>query len=52
MDKWMAYPSDESGQIEIYVRPFPDVNKGQVASLNQRWRHTVMVAGWPGVVLS
>ena len=23
---WLAYESDESGQTEIYVRPFPDVN--------------------------
>ena len=23
---WLAYESDESGQLEIYVRPFPDVN--------------------------
>ena len=23
--KWMAYQSDESGQYEIYVRPFPEV---------------------------
>jgi len=23
--KWIAYQSDESGQGEIYVRPFPDV---------------------------
>jgi hypothetical protein len=22
-DKWMAYASDESGRLEIYVRPFP-----------------------------
>jgi Tol biopolymer transport system component len=27
--KWMAYASDESGKAEIYVRPFPDVNKGR-----------------------
>jgi Tol biopolymer transport system component len=27
--RWMAYPSDESGREEIYVRPFPDVNKGR-----------------------
>ena len=26
---WMAYESDESGQFEIYVRPFPDVNTGR-----------------------
>jgi serine/threonine protein kinase len=27
--RWMAYVSDESGQHEIFVRPFPDVNKGK-----------------------
>jgi serine/threonine-protein kinase len=27
--RWMAYESDESGQIEIYVRPYPDVEKGK-----------------------
>ncbi len=27
--RWMAYESDESGQREIYVRPFPDVNAGR-----------------------
>ncbi len=26
--QWMAYTSDESGRTEIYVRPFPDVDKG------------------------
>jgi serine/threonine protein kinase len=26
---WMAYVSDESGQREIYVRPFPEVDKGR-----------------------
>jgi len=25
--RWMAYMSDESGNSEIYVRPFPEVNK-------------------------
>ena len=25
----MAYSSSESGKFEIYVRPFPDVNKGR-----------------------
>ena len=23
--RWLAYVSDESGQLEVYVRPFPDV---------------------------
>jgi serine/threonine protein kinase len=27
--KYMAYLSNESGYTEIYVRPFPDVNKGK-----------------------
>lgn len=27
--RWMAYASNESGQFEIYVRPFPNVNDGK-----------------------
>ena len=27
--RWLAYQSDESGQIEIYVRPFPDVESAR-----------------------
>jgi serine/threonine protein kinase len=27
--RWMAYVSDESGQIEVYVRPFPEVGTGK-----------------------
>jgi serine/threonine-protein kinase len=27
--RWLAYQSDESGQIEIYVRPFPAVESGR-----------------------
>jgi len=27
--RWLAYDSDESGQLEIYVRPFPNVNAGR-----------------------
>ena len=26
--RWLAYQSDASGQYEIYVQPFPDVNQG------------------------
>jgi hypothetical protein len=26
--RWLAYQSDESGRVEVYVRPFPDVDKG------------------------
>ena len=49
--RWMAYSCNESGQYEIYVRPYPEVNGGQVAGLNQRWNLAPMVAGWPGVIL-
>jgi serine/threonine-protein kinase len=28
--RWLAYQSDESGQMEIYVRPFPNVNGERV----------------------
>ena len=27
--RWLAYESNESGQYEIYVRPFPDVTSGR-----------------------
>ena len=27
--RWMAYQSDESGQDEIYVRPYPDTDSGR-----------------------
>ena len=27
--RWLAYESNESGQEEIYVRPFPNVNGGR-----------------------
>jgi serine/threonine protein kinase/Tol biopolymer transport system component len=27
--RWIAYGSDESGKMEVYVRPFPEVNKGR-----------------------
>ena len=27
--QWMAYQSDESGQQEIYVRPFPNIDTGK-----------------------
>jgi len=37
---WMAYESNESGQFEIYVRPFPDVNAG-------RWQVSNDGGTWP-----
>ncbi len=27
--RWLAYASNESGQNEIYIRPFPNVNQGK-----------------------
>ena len=27
--RWLAYESDESGQLEVYVRPFPDIDSGR-----------------------
>jgi serine/threonine-protein kinase len=27
--RWLAYESNESGQFEIYVRPFPDISRGR-----------------------
>ena len=27
--RWLAYEANDSGQLEIYVRPFPDVNGGR-----------------------
>ncbi len=27
--RWMEYASDESGQVQIYVRPFPEVDGGR-----------------------
>ncbi len=37
--RWMAYGSWESGRFEIYVRPFPEVNKGkwQVSTSGGTW---------------
>jgi serine/threonine-protein kinase len=28
--RWLAYQSDESGQFEIYARPFPNVKDGRI----------------------
>jgi serine/threonine-protein kinase len=44
-DKWLAYTSDESGQDEVYVRPFPNTNAGrwQISTrggVAPRWSHS------------
>ncbi len=33
--KWIAYDSDESGRREIYVQPFPDVERGRLQVSNR-----------------
>jgi serine/threonine-protein kinase len=43
--RWMAYVSDESGQLEVYVRPFPDVAtaRWQISASGGRlpvWAHS------------
>lgn len=43
--RWLAYASNESGQSEVYVRPFPDVNAGKwqvsIGGGNApRWSHS------------
>jgi serine/threonine protein kinase len=42
--RWLAYEANDSGQFEIYVRPYPEVNSGhwQVSSgggTQPRWSH-------------
>ena len=42
--RWLAYTSDESGQFEIYVRPFPSgpgrwkVSAGGARNVEPQWR--------------
>jgi eukaryotic-like serine/threonine-protein kinase len=38
--RWLAYQSNESGQMQVYVRPFPEVNAG-------RWQITTDGGGRP-----
>jgi Tol biopolymer transport system component len=38
--RWMAYASTESGKLDVYVRPFPEVNKG-------RWQVSTNGGGSP-----
>jgi serine/threonine-protein kinase len=38
--RWIAYASNESGQYEIYVRPFPNVDDG-------KWLISTQGGGWP-----
>ena len=36
---WLAYQSNASGQFEVYVRPFPDVNSDRVQVSTAGGRH-------------
>ena len=38
--RWMAYSCDESGQFEVYVRPYPEVNSG-------KWQVSTDGGVWP-----
>ena len=38
--RWVAYESDETGQRQVYVRPFPDVDNG-------RWQVSTDGGTWP-----
>ncbi len=38
--RWLAYTSNETGQREVYVRPFPDVDAG-------RWQISTDGGEWP-----
>ena len=40
--RWIAYTSDESGQFEVYVRPFPKRGRRQMADFPRR-RHLACV---------
>lgn len=41
---WLAYQSNESGQYEVYVRPYPDVNSGRVQISNAGGSHALWSA--------
>ena len=49
--RWLAYQSNDSGQYQVSVRPFPNVEAGNGRSRKTGGRYHV-VAEWPGAVLS
>ncbi len=49
--RWLAYQSDESGQEEIYVRPFPDVDAGRWPVSTGGGRQPLWGAEWRGTLL-
>ncbi|MEK7381014.1 MAG: protein kinase [Gemmatimonadota bacterium] len=38
--RWLAYRSNESGRVEVYIRPFPEVMRG-------KWQVSVDGGFWP-----
>ena len=48
--RWLAYESDLSGQMQIYVSSFPNVRDGKV-QIEQRRPNAVMGKERPGAVL-
>ena len=43
--RWLAYSSNESGRMEVYVRPYPNVDAGrwqvsQAGGSSPHWSHT------------
>ena len=38
--RWLAYQSDETGRMEVYVRPYPEIESG-------KWQISTEGAAWP-----
>ena len=49
--RWLAYEANDSGQFEIYVRPYPAVNSGRWQVSTGRRHATALVAHRAGAVL-
>ena len=49
--RWLAYVSNEQGANEVFVRPYPGVNGGKVATLEWRRQCSTLVAQRMRVVL-
>jgi len=58
--RWVAYESNESGQSEVYVRPFPSVNSGRwqvsnTGGTRPRWArdsHELFYVAPPGALMT
>ena len=49
--RWMAYQSNESGQDEIYVRPFPDADRGRWQISTGGGTRAAVGTYWEGALL-